>query len=283
MQLQNPLCPHGYCADVWQGTAPIIYRNSPLRQFVLLPFMPRRRILVIEDDTAIRRGIVDALRFRGYEALEAANGKDGMRLAEGCDCELILLDLVLPGPGGMDILRAVRDSRPTLPVIILTAKGEEDDRVGGLAAGADDYVVKPFSVKELLARVEAVLRRSPERPTDVGTVSFPGGVVNFKRCEVRFDDGARCELSEKEVELLRYLARSAGRAVSRDEILSRVWRIDPRGGETRTIDMHVARLREKLRDDPHDPRVIVTVRGKGYAFARPDARPDGSGGPEAGT
>jgi len=228
-----------------------------------------RRILVIEDDSAIRRGIVDALRFKGYDPVEAANGHDGMSLAEGIDCDLVLLDLVLPGPGGLEILAAVRAGRPTLPVIILTAKGEENDRVAGLAGGADDYVVKPFSVKELLARIEAVLRRSPERPTDLATVSFPGGVADLNRSEVRFDDGGRAELSEREAELLRYLARSVGRAVSRDEILSRVWRIDPRGGETRTIDMHVARLREKLRDDPHHPRVILTVRGKGYAFAAP--------------
>jgi DNA-binding response OmpR family regulator len=235
--------------------------------------MPRR-ILVIEDDSAIRRGIVDALRFKGYDPIEAANGKDGMTLAEGADCDLVLLDLVLPGPGGLEILRAVRATRPTLPVIILTAKGEENDRVQGLSGGADDYVVKPFSVKELLARVEAVLRRSPERPTDVATVNFPGGVADLKRSEVRFDDGGRCELSEREAELLRYLAQNAGRAVSRDEILSRVWRIDPRGGETRTIDMHVARLREKLRDDPQRPRVILTVRGKGYAFGEPPGESD---------
>ena len=230
--------------------------------------MPRR-ILVIEDDNAIRRGIVDALRFKGYEPIEAANGRDGMSLAQGVDCDLVLLDLVLPGPGGLEILGAVRAGRPMLPVIILTAKGEEGDRVAGLSGGADDYVVKPFSVKELLARVEAVLRRSPERPTDVATVAFPGGVADLKRSEVRFDDGGRAELSEREAELLRYLATNAGRAVSRDEILSRVWRIDPRGGETRTIDMHVARLREKLRDDPHHPPVILTVRGKGYAFGEP--------------
>jgi DNA-binding response OmpR family regulator len=238
--------------------------------------MPRR-ILVIEDDGAIRRGIVDALRFKGYEAIEAANGKDGIWLGESCDIDVVLLDLVLPGPGGMEILAAVRQSRPTLPVIILTAKGEEADRVRGLSGGADDYVVKPFSVKELLARVEAVLRRSPERPIDLTAVKFPGGVADLARREVRFAQGERTELSEKESELLRYLAQNAGRAVSRDEILARVWRIDPRGGETRTIDMHVARLREKLRDDPHEPKVILTVRGKGYAFARPDATSAGTG------
>jgi DNA-binding response OmpR family regulator len=228
--------------------------------------MPARRILVIEDDAAIRRGIVDALRFKGFTVLEAANGKDGSAMAEGCDCDLVLLDLVLPGKGGIEILRDVRQSRPTLPVIILTAKGEENDRVAGLSTGADDYVVKPFSVKELLARVEAVLRRSPERPTDVTDVPFPGGVADLRRAEIRFDDGSRADLSEREGELLAYLARNPGRAVSRDEILSRVWRIDPRGGETRTIDMHVARLREKLKDDPASPRVILTVRGKGYSL-----------------
>ena len=237
--------------------------------------MPRR-ILVIEDDNAIRRGVVDALRFKGYHPIEAANGREGLSLAESVDCDLILLDLVLPGPGGLEILAAVRAARPTLPVIILTAKGEENDRVAGLGGGADDYVVKPFSVKELLARVEAVLRRSPERPTDLTTVAFPGGVADLKRSEVRFADGGRAELSEREAELLRYLAQNAGRAVSRDEILARVWRIDPRGGETRTIDMHVARLREKLREDPHHPRVILTVRGKGYAFGTPDVSAGGA-------
>jgi DNA-binding response OmpR family regulator len=235
--------------------------------------MPARRVLVIEDDGAIRRGIVDALKFKGYAVIEAADGRDGLRMAEGGDCDLVLLDLVLPGPGGLEILAAVRASRPTLPVIILTARGEEADRVRGLSGGADDYVVKPFSVKELLARVEAVLRRSPERPSDVAEVPFAGGVADLKRSEVRFAAGGRAELSEKEVELLRYLAQNAGRAISRDEILSRVWRIDPRGGETRTIDMHVARLREKLRDDGQRPRVILTVRGKGYTLARPDGGP----------
>jgi len=238
--------------------------------------MPARRVLVIEDDGAIRRGIVDALRFKGYTVIEAGNGRDGLRMAEGGDCDLVLLDLVLPGPGGLEILAAVRASRPTLPVIILTAKGEEADRVQGLTGGADDYVVKPFSVKELLARVEAVLRRSPERPIDLAEVAFDGGVADLARSEVRFTAGGRAELSEKEVELLRYLAQNAGRAISRDEILSRVWRIDPRGGETRTIDMHVARLREKLREDPHHPRVILTVRGKGYAFGTPDVSAGGA-------
>jgi DNA-binding response OmpR family regulator len=164
-------------------------------------------------------------------------------------------------------LRAVRATRPTQPVIILTARGEEHDRVEGLRAGADDYVVKPFSVKELLARVEAVLRRSPSRPTDVELIAIPSGAADLSRREVRYDDGERCELSEREVELLRYLASNPQRAISRDELLANVWRINPDGLPTRTIDMHIVRLREKLRDDPTQPKVLLTVRGKGYMFA----------------
>jgi DNA-binding response OmpR family regulator len=154
-----------------------------------------------------------------------------------------------------------------LPIIILTARGEESDRVQGLRLGADDYVLKPFSVREVLARVEAVLRRSPERSNGVNKIALPSGQVDFARCEVRYKNGERCELSEREVELLRYLAANAGRAISRDEILIRIWRLSPKRMETRTIDMHIANLREKLRDDADDPKVLLTVRGKGYMWA----------------
>ena len=229
--------------------------------------MPKRTILVVEDDASIRRGIVDALELGGYATLEAADGVKGLASALSASCDLVLLDLVLPGPDGLEILRQVRGARPTLPVIILTARGEETDRVKGLKLGADDYVVKPFGVKELLARVEAVLRRSPERPNEVEKVPFPGGVADLARREVRFADGKREELSEREAELLRSLAAHAGRAIARDEILERVWRLSPQHVETRTIDMHIARLREKLRDDSDEPRIIATVRGKGYMFA----------------
>lgn len=228
--------------------------------------MNRFRILVIEDDAAIRQGLVDALRFEGYVALEAPRGDIGLQKALQEDIHLVLLDLVLPGRDGLEILEGVRRERPTLPVIILTARGEETDRVRGLRLGADDYVVKPFSLKELLARIEAVLRRSPERPSDVHEVPLPAGVADLQRREVRFTDGTRCELSERECELLRYLVSNAGRVVAREEILTRLWQVDPRGIETRTIDMHVARLREKLRDDAAAPRVVVTVRGTGYKY-----------------
>jgi DNA-binding response OmpR family regulator len=235
--------------------------------------MNGKRVLVIEDDPAIRRGVVDALAFAGYATLEASEGGAGQRAALEADCDLLLLDLVLPGRDGLDILREVRISRPALPVIVLTARASEEDRVRGLSSGSDDYIVKPFSVRELLARVEAVLRRSAGRPAIVRHVELPGGLVDLERREARFDDGERSDLSEREHQLLLYLARHAERAVSREEILARVWGLDPAGITTRTIDMHVARLREKLRDDPEQPRIILTVRGRGYMLRARDAAP----------
>jgi DNA-binding response OmpR family regulator len=229
--------------------------------------MPQQTILTIEDDAPIRRGVVDALTYAGYQVLEAGDGEEGCLMALRRDLDLLLLDMVLPGKMGLDILREVRNVRPTLPVIILSARGEENDRVSGLRLGADDYVVKPFSVGELLARVAAVLRRSPARPSDVEELQLADGRVDFARCEVSFSDGARAELSEREQQLLRYLVRHKGRAVARQELLENVWQIDARGVTTRTVDMHVARLREKLRDNPEDPRVLVTVRGRGYMLA----------------
>lgn len=228
--------------------------------------MARGKVLTIEDDSAIRRGIVDALKFAGYQVIETGDGAEGREMAVRQLYDLLLLDLVLPNCDGLEILREVRAVRPTHPVIILTARGEEDDRVAGLKMGADDYVVKPFSVKELLARVEAVLRRSAERPTDLHLVELTDGTIDFDRREVRFHDKQRCELSEREVDLLRYLVTNGGRAVSRDELLANVWRISPQGVNTRTIDMHVVRLREKLRDDSAKPQILLTVRGKGYMF-----------------
>jgi DNA-binding response OmpR family regulator len=229
--------------------------------------MECKRILVVEDDVAIRRGLVDALGFAGYATVEASEGAAGLTAALESDCDLLILDLVLPGRDGLSVLRELRTARSPLPVIVLTARGAEDDRVEGLGLGADDYVVKPFSIKELLARIEAVLRRTPQRPPAVRQLAFAGGLADLERNQVRFDDGGHCELSERERQLLHYLALHSGRAVSRDELLARVWGLNPAGITTRTIDMHVARLREKLRDDPGHPRIVVTVRGQGYMLA----------------
>ena len=184
-------------------------------------------ILVIEDDAAVRRG-------------------------------------VLPGPSGFDILQALRRKRRGQAVIILSARGEENDRVRGLTNGADDYVVKPFSMKELLARVDAVLRRTCERAAPSDERPIAGGVADFGQRQLVFEDGRHEELSEREAELLRYLMDSAGRLVTREEILQHVWHLNPNRTETRTIDMHIMHLRTKLGDK--DQANLVTVRGKGYRF-----------------
>lgn len=220
-------------------------------------------VLVVEDDEPIRRGVRDALTAAGYRALEAADGPSGLELALGGEPDLVLLDLALPGLDGFDVLAAVRRERRGLPVIMLTARGEESDRVRGLRGGADDYVVKPFGVSELLARVEAVLRRSAERPQTAGTIELAGCHVDLERRTVR-RGGIDIELPPREAEVLEYLAAHRGRVVTRDELLDRVWGIDPRGASTRTVDMAVARLREALGDDPSSPRMIRTVRGRGY-------------------
>ena len=230
--------------------------------------MTHHKILTIEDDVAIRRGIVDALSFAGFDVIQAADGESGMQAAIHQEYDLLLLDSVLPGPSGVEILKELKKTRPTQPVIMLTAKGDERSRIEGLRGGADDYVVKPFSVNELLARVEAVLRRSPGRPTDVQVIQLHNREVDLERREVRFADGQaqREELSQRECELLRYLSSNRGRAIDRAELLANVWRIDPQNVSTRTIDMHIARLREKLRDTT-PASILLTVRGKGYMFA----------------
>lgn len=238
--------------------------------------MAKTIILTVEDDPAIRRGIVDSLEYTGHQVLQAGDGISGLEMALRSEYDLLLLDLALPGVSGLEILKKLKQARPTQPVIILTAKGDEQDRVQGLRDGADDYVVKPFSIKELLARVEAVLRRSPERPREVQAALFSGGVIDFERREVRFnspiplEDGSapsRVELSEKETELIQYLVSNSGRAISREELLSSVWRLSPKGITTRTIDMHIARLREKMRENKPTATTILTVRGKGYMWS----------------
>ncbi len=226
-------------------------------------------VLTIEDDGAVRRGIVDSLRFAGYSPLEAADGRAGLDLAVRAAPDLVLLDVLLPGLDGFRVLEELRKAHPALPVIMLTARGAEEDRVRGLRRGADDYVVKPFSTSELLARVEAVLRRSAERPAALATLVIAGRSIDFERREARLPDGGVAQLTEREASLLEYLARNRGRAVAREELLRCVWGLDPRGVQTRTVDMHVARLREQLHDDPEAPQVLVTVRGKGYMLAAP--------------
>ena len=229
--------------------------------------MPRSVVLVVEDDAAIRRGLVDTLRYAGFDLLECDNGRAAVELALESEIDLVLLDVMLPGMDGFSVLERLRRSQPTLPVIMVTARGGEEDRVRGLTDGADDYVVKPFSAKELLARVEAVLRRSPQRTQDVSALRVDSRTIDLERREVCWPDDTTRQLTEREVAILRYLAVSRDRAVDRKELLHHVWGLNPKGIQTRTVDMHIARLREKLGDDPAEPRIILTVRGKGYMLA----------------
>jgi DNA-binding response OmpR family regulator len=241
--------------------------------------MQLTRLVVVEDEHAIRRGIADALRTSGYEVAEAADGQRGLEEAVRPGVNLVLLDLMLPRRSGLDLLTELRKTRPALPVIILTARGSEDDRVRGLKMGADDYVVKPFSARELLARVEAVLRRAGRKngtPVDddgdeACTARLGRATIDLLRREVCWGHNERAELSETESAILLFLLRHRQRAVSREELLTHVWGIEPTGLETRTIDMHVARLRTKLLDPSgrKTPEAIVTVRAHGY-MASPD-------------
>ena len=247
-----------------------------------MPNRSRGCVLVVEDDASIRRGLVDALAFAGYEALESGDGRAGLDHAIESTVDLVLLDVLLPKLDGFAVLEGIRRSRPTLPVIMITARGAEEDRVRGLRNGADDYVVKPFSAREVLARVEAVLRRSAERPMDVAELRRDGWRVDLRRREVVGPSGGEATpLSEREAGILRFLAANRGRCVDRQELLRHVWGLDPRGIESRTVDMHIARLRDKLgesggggvgsagsgrngRIGGGEARFIATVRAKGY-------------------
>jgi DNA-binding response OmpR family regulator len=227
----------------------------------------KRTIVVVEDEEAIRRGIMDVLGAAGYHPVEAGDGEVGLVEAKRAGVDLVLLDLLLPKRDGFSVLTELRSTHPALPVIILTARGSEDDRVRGLRAGADDYVVKPFSARELLARVGAVLRRSPERTPRILHLTAGETTVNCARREIHRADGEQSALSEMEGNILERLASHAGRAVSREELLSCVWGIRDGNVDTRAIDMHITRLRQKLMipdADARQPEWIMTVRGRGY-------------------
>ena len=228
--------------------------------------LKRRRVVVVEDEAPIRRGLVDMLKMAGFEPVEAADGPAGLAESRRVGVDLVLLDLRLPKMDGITVLTELRRTHPMLPIIILTARGSEEDRVRGLQAGADDYVVKPFSIRELLARAEAVLRRTPERPAPVRQIRLGQSHIDLQRREVHFADGQRVQLSEMENAILLHLAANRGRAVSRDELLACVWGISDRSLETRAIDMHITRLRSKLggNDPAQQTQWIATARGQGY-------------------
>ena len=232
----------------------------------------RPRVLVIEDEEPLRLALCDALRAGGFEVSEAADGEAGLERALSDAPEVVLLDLMLPKRDGFSVLRAMREDRLSSAVIILSARGEEWDRVQGFEFGADDYVVKPFSMRELLLRVRAALRRA-DGLAPGATAGDPRGKARFGAVEIDFaaytltNDGARHGLSRKELELLRYFLDHEGRTLDRLRILSDVWGPDE-SPTTRTIDTHVLKLRKKLEASPDDPRHILTVHGVGYRFSR---------------
>ena len=223
----------------------------------------KQRILVIEDEVAVARGVQDALSFNGFTVEVADSGTNGYAAAKENGFDLIILDLMLPGMQGFDVLTKLRKRGVHTPVMILTARGHEADRVMGLDLGADDYVVKPFSVKELVARVHAHLRR---RSTEAGTtmrVTLGNAEFDFQARQA-FQDGRAVPVLPKELDLARFLLENPGRVVTRDELLLKVWEYPVSGLQTRTVDNYVMKLRQKVEPDPARPKYILTVRGKGY-------------------
>ena len=227
-------------------------------------------ILLVEDDRMIAEPLLFGLESEGFRVLHAATGPDGLRLAREGAPDLILLDVMLPGMDGFQVLRKIREES-TVPVLMLTAREQEMDRVMGLESGADDYIVKPFSFRELLARVRANLRRAamtsaqPARPVQIEI----GPILLDVEAHLVRKHGAPVDLTEKEFALLEALMTRAGQAVHRHQLLDLVWGEDWIGSP-RTLDVHIRWLREKLEDDPSSPQLILTVRGYGYRFTAPD-------------
>jgi len=221
------------------------------------------RILIVDDEPEMVRGLEDNLRFEGYQTIAAADGRRGLALALSEAPDLILLDVMMPGLSGWDVCRELRARGLDTPVIMLTARGAEVDRVQGLELGADDYVTKPFSVRELMARIRAVLRRPGPRQK-FEAFAF-GDVRVHLRARQAFKGGREVRLTRKEFDLLRYLVEHPGEVITRDRLLDEVWGYD-RFPTTRTVDTHILRLRQKFEDDPEHPAHILTAHGQGYRF-----------------
>jgi two-component system, OmpR family, response regulator RegX3 len=223
------------------------------------------RVLVVEDEESISDPLSYLLRQEGFEVAVAATGPDGLAEFDRSGADIVLLDLMLPGLSGTEVCRALR-SRSTVPVIMLTARDSEIDKVVGLELGADDYVTKPFSARELIARVRAVLRRRVGEPEAAAPGALQAGPVRMDvERHVVTVDGHHVQLPLKEFELLELLLRNAGRVLTRGQLIDRVWGADY-VGDTKTLDVHVKRLRSKVEPEPSAPRYIVTVRGLGYKF-----------------
>ncbi|MGE3842528.1 MAG: response regulator transcription factor [Vicinamibacterales bacterium] len=227
---------------------------------------PAPHVLVVEDEPHMQMLLADSLEFEGYRVTAVPSGERALAVIGGSDCSLVILDVMLSGISGLEVCRQLRAQELQVPIIMLTARGEEADRIAGLELGADDYVTKPFSVRELMARVRAHLRRrgNHEREASNG-VSFGDVVIDLRRRTV-LRAGQRLKLTSREFELLHYLVRHRGETISREELLRNVWGY---GDETvtRTVDNYIAKLRSLLEPSPHEPQYIVTVHGSGYRMS----------------
>jgi DNA-binding response OmpR family regulator len=223
-----------------------------------------RKVLIVEDDQAMAVALRDGFAYEGYAVHVARDGAAGLRMAEERGHDLVILDVMLPRMSGLDVCRQLRSAGNDTPIIMLTARGQEIDKVLGLKTGADDYVTKPFSFLELMARVEAVLRRASKSPEAVESAEFGDVEMNFKTFEAK-KGGRALELSPREFKMMKYFVEHRGEVVTRDQLLDHVW-----GYEglplTRTVDMHIAKLRQKIEDTPSDPHHVITVHRVGYKF-----------------
>ncbi|HQQ01068.1 MAG TPA: response regulator transcription factor [bacterium] len=221
------------------------------------------KILIVEDEPDMRRGLEDNLQFDGYTTVSTSNGLEGLRLARQDKFDLIILDLMLPGMDGLDLCRQLKREGNSTPIIMLTAKGSESDRVMGLEVGADDYITKPFSLRELLARVKAILRRSGAL-SSLSEFQFDDIYLHFGRYEAT-KGGEPLHLSPREFEIMRLLSERRGEIVTRERFLEEVWGYES-APSTRTVDNHIAKLRQKIEADPDNPKYIITVHRMGYKF-----------------
>lgn len=222
------------------------------------------KILIVEDEANMVAGLRDNFEYEGYQVITAADGVEGLERALADSPDLVVLDVMMPRMSGLDVCKQLKARRPSIPIIMLTARGQEVDKVVGLELGADDYVTKPFSIRELLARVKAVLRRAHTLPAEQESVSFGDVEVDLRTHQVR-RGGKSVEFSSKEFELLRYFLCHRAETLSRDRLLDEVWGYE-HYPTTRTVDTFIVRLRQKLEPNPEEPRFILTVHGVGYKF-----------------
>ena len=228
------------------------------------------RVLIVEDEQALREGLTDLLSAAGHEVVACEFGRDAVAFGTEEVFDLVLLDLMLPDLDGVEVCRRLRRTRPTLHILMLTARGSEDDKVAGLEAGADDYLTKPFAVRELLARISAFGRRAAALPADPEILEADGCTLDLGRLEA-VRGGRTLRITPREAGILRWLHRHRARAVSRSELLESIW--GSTGDlQTRTVDMTIANLRQKIERNPSEPRILLTVTGTGYAWGGDEER-----------